>query len=112
YWDEPRDAGKCSSSIIFDATTGFGGDGRELDGCLTDGPFANYSNAIGPEFLVTDHSIDRNISDEVSLSSSQEKVDYVTLMTRLRQHGHASKSSRTMETTRGPAAKILLGLSH
>ncbi|OAG11099.1 Di-copper centre-containing protein [Paraphaeosphaeria sporulosa] len=73
YWDEPRDAGKCSSSIIFDATTGFGGDGRELDGCLTDGPFANYSNAIGPEFLVTDHSIDRNISDETAWPCIQVK---------------------------------------
>ncbi|VUC32084.1 unnamed protein product [Clonostachys rosea] len=75
YWDEPLDAGHFSSSIIFDPVHGFGGDGRESDGCITDGPFANYTNALGPGYLITDHCIDRNISDSASEFSDQSQVD-------------------------------------
>ncbi|KAF5534722.1 di-copper centre-containing protein, partial [Fusarium napiforme] len=75
YWDEPLDAGNFTSSIVFDPVHGFGGDGRESDGCITDGPFANYTNALGPGYLITDHCIDRRISNEESKGSSQSEVD-------------------------------------
>ncbi|KAH7146090.1 hypothetical protein EDB81DRAFT_759395 [Dactylonectria macrodidyma] len=75
YWDETLDAGNFSSSVLLDPVFGFDGDGKESDGCITDGPFTNYTNAIGPGYLNTDHSIDRNISGEASLSSSQAAVD-------------------------------------
>lgn len=75
YWDEPRDAGNFSTSIVLDPVHGFGGDGRANDSCITDGPFANYTNALGPGYLITDHCIDRNISDEASKLSGQGYVD-------------------------------------
>ncbi|KAI4591580.1 hypothetical protein KJ359_012795 [Pestalotiopsis sp. 9143b] len=75
YWDEPKEAGNFSKSFIFDSVYGFGGDGREEDGCITDGPFANYTNSLGPGYAIHDHCIDRNISDQQSLGSAQANVD-------------------------------------
>ena len=75
YWDEPRDAGNFSSSVVFDSIIGFGGDGSGPDSCITTGPFANYTNSLGPGYLVTDHCIERAISDQISLGSSQAEVD-------------------------------------
>ena len=69
------DAGKFSEATIFDPELGFGGDGRESDGCITDGPFKDYENCIGPGFENTFHCIDRNISDYLSRGSSQSNVD-------------------------------------
>lgn len=42
YWDEVRDSGNFSKSIIFDPETGFGGDGVGRHWCVQDGPFAKY----------------------------------------------------------------------
>ncbi|KAH8844659.1 hypothetical protein MCOR27_009202 [Pyricularia oryzae] len=75
YWQEQLDAGRFSGSVVFDAATGFGGDGSGRDGCITDGPFANYTNSLGPGYAVTDHCIDRAIGDSVSTLSSQDNVD-------------------------------------
>ncbi|KAK1827430.1 hypothetical protein QBC39DRAFT_314872 [Podospora conica] len=76
YWHEPMDAGAFSKSSLFDPTYGFGGDGdRSRGGCITTGPFANYTNSLGPSYQVTQHCIDRRISDGASSRSSQANVD-------------------------------------
>ncbi|TLD33725.1 hypothetical protein PspLS_01635 [Pyricularia sp. CBS 133598] len=75
YWQEQLDAGRFSSSVVFDPVTGFGGNGSGRDGCITDGPFANYTNSLGPGYEVTDHCIDRAIGNFISTLSSQDNVD-------------------------------------
>jgi tyrosinase len=75
YWYEQRDAGNFKSSVIFDATYGFGGDGSGNRGCITTGPFVNYTNRLGPGYAVTDHCIDRRISEQMSQGSTQREVD-------------------------------------
>ena len=42
---------------------------------MTDGPFANMRNPIGPGFTLTDSCIRRNVNDELSLWSAQASVD-------------------------------------
>ena len=76
YWHEPIDAGAFSKSPLFDPTYGFGGDGDpSRSGCITTGPFANYTNSLGPSYQVTQHCIDRRINDGASSRSSQANVD-------------------------------------
>lgn len=75
YWKEERDAGKFSSSVVFDPTYGFGGSGSGPNSCITNGPFANYTNSAGPGYQVTSHCIDRRISEAMSALSSQSQVD-------------------------------------
>lgn len=75
YWDEPRDAGKFSKSVILDPVVGFGGDGVPPSNCIRDGPFANYINGIGPGHLISDHCIDRQVSDLASQLANQSFVD-------------------------------------
>ncbi|KAK3682973.1 hypothetical protein B0T22DRAFT_502113 [Podospora appendiculata] len=62
YWDEIRDATLVNiiSSAIYDPVTGFGGGGVAPTYCTTTGPFANYTNSIGPNYLATDGCIGRN----------------------------------------------------
>jgi tyrosinase len=69
------DAGNFKSSVIFDATYGFGGDGSGPRSCITTGPFANYTNSLGPGYQLTSHCIDRKISELMSLGSSQAQVN-------------------------------------
>lgn len=75
YWDETRDAGKFSKSIIFDAKYGFGGDGHGPNKCIKDGPFAWYTLNTGPGFENTEHCIWRHINDSRSLGARQENID-------------------------------------
>ncbi|KAL2160796.1 hypothetical protein VTH06DRAFT_993 [Thermothelomyces fergusii] len=75
YWYEQRDAGRFSRSELFDPVYGFGGDGVGRDRCIADGPFANYTNALGPGYENTDHCINRAINDWASQGSSQQYVD-------------------------------------
>ncbi|KAH7112119.1 hypothetical protein B0J11DRAFT_598072 [Dendryphion nanum] len=75
YWHEQIDAGKFKSSVIFDPVYGFGGDGSGTKRCITTGPFANYTNHLGPAYQNTDHCIDRRINDQMSAFSSQREVD-------------------------------------
>ncbi|PVH71340.1 Di-copper centre-containing protein [Cadophora sp. DSE1049] len=65
YWDEVRDAGNFTSSIVFDVAT-FGGDGAGTTDCVVDGPFANYTLHVGPSHENTAHCLTRNISDRSS----------------------------------------------
>jgi len=76
YWHEQGDAGQFSKSDVFHPTYGFGGDGNKAKGnCISTGPFANYTNSLGPSYAIGDHCIDRIISDSISLQSSQANVD-------------------------------------
>ncbi|KAK5657254.1 hypothetical protein OQA88_3313 [Cercophora sp. LCS_1] len=75
YWDEPRDAGKFSTSDVLDPIVGFGGNGVGTRGCIVDGPFANYTNNLGPGYFTGPHCINRFVNDTVSLMSSQSYVD-------------------------------------
>ena len=75
YWQEQIDAGKFSQSVIFDTTYGFGGDGSGRGNCISTGPFANYTNHIGPGYQVTNHCIDRRINNQISSGSSQSNVN-------------------------------------
>jgi tyrosinase len=54
---------------------GFGGNGRGSSGCISDGPFVNYTNHIGPGYTYTDHCIDRKLDDTTSKMSAQKEVD-------------------------------------
>ncbi|KAK0623697.1 hypothetical protein B0T14DRAFT_536537 [Immersiella caudata] len=74
YWQEQLDAGKFSQSVLFDPVYGFGGDGSRTTGCITTGPFANYTNSLGPGYEITNHCINRRISDAMSARSSQANV--------------------------------------
>ncbi|SPO07087.1 uncharacterized protein DNG_09781 [Cephalotrichum gorgonifer] len=75
YWDETFEAGKFSTSPIFDTVVGFGGNGVGDEGCIADGPFAGYNNSLGPGYLITDHCITRFVSDATSMSAQQQYLD-------------------------------------
>jgi tyrosinase len=75
YWQEQRDAGAFKRSVVLDPVYGFGGDGSGVKGCITNGPFVNYTNHLGPSYEITDHCIDRRLDDTTSQNSSQKEVD-------------------------------------
>src|SRR5689334_5211444 len=75
YWEEQEDVGAFSKSVVLDPVTGFGGDGTGPRGCIVDGPFANYTNPIGPGYLISDHCIDRQISDRASNAAAPRVVE-------------------------------------
>lgn len=75
YWDETLDAGKFSTSIVLDPVTGFGGDGQGPNNCITDGPFKNYVNPLGPYQAITNHCIDRKINECVSATAAPKYVE-------------------------------------
>ena len=66
YWDETRDAGKFSSSPVFDKNLGFGGTGQGTGACVQDGPFANLVVNIGPGFKSQARCVNRQITDFMS----------------------------------------------
>lgn len=75
YWDETRDAGNFANSVIFDPVTGFGGDGRQGDLCVTDGPFVNLTVNIGPGFTNKPRCVNRKISDWASGQTGSKYVE-------------------------------------
>ncbi|KAK0657776.1 hypothetical protein B0T16DRAFT_386256 [Cercophora newfieldiana] len=75
YWEEGRDAGAFSKSILLDPVLGFGGNGVGPNKCIQDGPFANYTNSLGPGYLVQDHCIDRDINDLFSTTAAAATVE-------------------------------------
>ena len=83
YWDEPRDAGKFSLSVVFDPVTGFGGNGTRAaggqgpaGGCITNGPFVNFVNNLGPGYRKgTPHCIYRLVNDTLSTMVGQAYVN-------------------------------------
>jgi tyrosinase len=75
YWQEQLDAGHFINSSIMDPVFGFGGNGAEFDHCITDGPFVDYINPIGPAYEYTAHCIERQFNESLSALSSQQEVD-------------------------------------
>jgi tyrosinase len=75
YWDETKDAGKFSSSPIFDPVLGFGGSGSGSGNCLTNGPFVNLTVNIGPGFTTVPRCVNRRITDFLSAQCGQSYVD-------------------------------------
>ncbi len=43
--------------------------------CITTGPFANYTNSLGPGYEITNHCINRAINEQMSALSSKSNVD-------------------------------------
>ncbi|KAK0752696.1 hypothetical protein B0T18DRAFT_450835 [Schizothecium vesticola] len=78
YWDETRDAGKFYKSDVLDPVTGFGGNGVGANGCIVDGPFANFTNNLGPGYRVGDslNCINRFVNDAISVMAGQEYLDF------------------------------------
>ena len=69
------DAGKFKKSVVMDPVYGFGGDGSGVQGCIKDGPFKNYTNSLGPGYEITNHCINRQITEFMSVMSAQTSVD-------------------------------------
>lgn len=78
YWDETRDAGKFYKSDVLNPLTGFGGDGVGANGCIVDGPFANFTNNLGPGYRIGDslNCINRFVNDAISVMAGQEYLDF------------------------------------
>jgi tyrosinase len=76
YWDEARDAGRFIKSVVLDPITGFGGNGVGEKGCIVDGPFANYSDNLGPGYKIGEHCIYRFVNDTLSLMAGREYIDF------------------------------------
>ena len=75
WWDETIDAGKFTTSKIFDAALGFGGSGKGTSACVPDGLFANVTVMIGPGFKSQARCINRRVSNPMSQYSSKSVVD-------------------------------------
>lgn len=75
YWHEPMDAGNFMNSVVLDPVTGFGGNGSSVDLCITDGPFKDYVNPIGPYWANTDHCLKRKVNETFSARGAQHFVD-------------------------------------
>lgn len=76
WWDEKRDAdsGNFFSSDIWDPVTGFGGNGTDPDGCLTEGPFANLTEHIGPMLAYSDYCFKRIWDNEEGVTTGNSSV--------------------------------------
>ncbi|KAK7702785.1 hypothetical protein SLS64_009395 [Diaporthe eres] len=77
YWEETLDMGDIASSIVFDPSTGFGGQGGE---CIDDGPFAGLTihlsyNFTSLEFYADDRCVFRAFNDTFFLTGDQANID-------------------------------------
>jgi tyrosinase len=69
------DAGNFLNATILDPLLGFGGNGSGPNSCITDGPFKDYVNHLGPFYTNTDHCLNRKINETMSNRSAQYFVD-------------------------------------
>src|SRR6185312_10269070 len=67
YWQEQIDAGNFRDSVLLNPETGFGGNGNDDDGCIQDGPFADYRNQIGLGYTNRDQCIRRRLNETASV---------------------------------------------
>lgn len=76
WWDEQMDAdsGNFFGSNMWDADTGFGGNGTGPDGCLTDGPFANTTEHIGPMLNYTSYCQRRAWDNEEGITTGNSTL--------------------------------------
>ncbi|KAI1343574.1 amino acid transporter [Xylariaceae sp. FL0016] len=73
YWDELADVDDMAGSSVFDADTGFGGDGG--GSCITDGPFANYTAHVDDDGVGMSDCITRNFNtDTFSSGAAQDQI--------------------------------------
>lgn len=75
YWHEPMDAGNFMNSVVLDPVLGFGGNGSGPDRCITDGPFKDYTNHLGPYWAKSDHCLFRFVNETMTNRSAQYFVD-------------------------------------
>ncbi|RPA77400.1 Di-copper centre-containing protein [Ascobolus immersus RN42] len=70
YWDYTLDAGNFRNSPIFDPNTGFGGDGAGAQGCVSTGPFKDWTihlpaqTSINRQDRCLSRRIDANIGNQ------------------------------------------------
>jgi hypothetical protein len=74
YWDETRDAGSFSKSVLFDATYGFGSGGTGSNPCVPNGPFYNMTVNIGQGFSDNPRCVNRQITDFLSTQTGASYV--------------------------------------
>ncbi|KAL1852026.1 hypothetical protein VTK73DRAFT_9321 [Phialemonium thermophilum] len=77
YWDQQLDTGAYSRSVLFvppDPALGFGGDGANGTLCIQGGPFADYTNPLGPGYAISDHCIQRRILDAATRTAAPAVV--------------------------------------
>ncbi|KAI1087408.1 Di-copper centre-containing protein [Rostrohypoxylon terebratum] len=74
YWDEPADIGNIIGSPLFDAETGFGGNGTGANGCVTDGPFANFTLRFQADNTISEYCLSRFLNDRALSMATRENV--------------------------------------
>ena len=67
-----HDIGNLESSAVVDPDTGFGGNGVGEDHCIQDGPFAGYTNHLGPGYTYTDHCINRDFNQTYMILGGED----------------------------------------
>ncbi|KAH8826786.1 hypothetical protein DL96DRAFT_1815858 [Flagelloscypha sp. PMI_526] len=77
YWNETADAGAFTTSTLLQANDlSFGGDDdASNNNCVNTGPFANLTLSIGPGSQVTNHCLNRAVSNRASQSAGQSYID-------------------------------------
>ena len=78
YWEELLDVGALNQSAVFDPDTGFGGNGLDDDGCITDGPFVNLTLHLSANYSVissTDYCLERSFNADAFLGANQTYLD-------------------------------------
>jgi tyrosinase len=67
-------------SPIFDARTGFGGDGDPWSNyCVKDGPFSTYNLSLGPGAIINDHCLTREFNSSMLLYITAKAVKNATI---------------------------------
>lgn len=67
------DVDDMAASVVFDPDTGFGGNGE--GGCITDGPFVNYTAHVNADGTGADDCITRNFDQTGFEGAAQSNID-------------------------------------
>ncbi|OAA60345.1 amino acid transporter [Niveomyces insectorum RCEF 264] len=62
YWNESSDSANISEATVWDAATGFGGNGTGTDNCVSDGPFSNMTLRINNDLSSSPYCLARNFN--------------------------------------------------
>ena len=54
---------------------GFGGNGKGVDRCITDGPFANLTLRYNEDLSLEEYCISRNLNERAFSAAAQEYID-------------------------------------
>ncbi|KAI8627641.1 amino acid transporter [Xylariaceae sp. FL1651] len=74
-WNEPADVGALPQAAIFNAVVGYGGDGSDSNGCITDGPFVNTVLHIKEDLSTGDFCLSRAFNETYFNLAVQTNVD-------------------------------------